>query len=235
MTRLTPLGVDPSRPEGLAEAYALGAGDLVKDARFLDEQLFSDRTGHYILTLHAIELALKAFLIGKGYTEESLRSKPFGHDLVELYKAAQSKGLVLATPDADGLIDWINEWHFYSVKIRYEFTKDRQLPTCAVLIPLATEIIQTTLRLANPPPAVQTSVPMPDRVSPLNPDNTPFEVHSVPIGVDPYVYARRLIERGRNASQSDRHYLVERNGVESNLSADEVVTLAATTDTRGAG
>jgi hypothetical protein len=86
-TRLPPLNVNLSTPQGLAQAYALGAGECLADAKFLQEQQpFSDRTGHYIITLHAIELGLKAFLIDKGYTEETLSSKSFGHNLVDSSK-----------------------------------------------------------------------------------------------------------------------------------------------------
>src|ERR1700739_1036338 len=105
ITRLEPLNVDVSMPEGLAKAYALLAGELMADAERLTDG-FSDRTGHFIITLHAIELGLKAFLIKEGYTEETLRSK-FGHDLVALYKAAVDKGLVLETPHTPELIEWI--------------------------------------------------------------------------------------------------------------------------------
>ena len=73
-TRLHATDLDVSTPQGLARAYARGAGGCLADARLLQKHLFSDRTGHYIITLHAIELGLKAFLIDNGYTEETLRS-----------------------------------------------------------------------------------------------------------------------------------------------------------------
>jgi hypothetical protein len=217
-TRLPPIGLDVSTPQGLAMAYAIGGGECLADARRLQEGVFSDRTGHYIITLHAIELGLKAYLISKGYTEESLRSKPFGHDLVELYKAAKAKGLVLTTPNADELIEWINEWHCHGVKIRYEFTEERALPMCETLFPLASEIIQET---ALPAPAIV------DRVSPLNTDDTVFEVHSVGLQTDAFAYARELVERDRKFSRPDRRYFIElKNGDRVTLSADEVVTRA---------
>lgn len=143
-TRLPAINLDVSTAQGLARAYAIGAGECLADARVLQKNLFSDRTGHYIVTLHAIELGLKAFLIDKGYTEETLKARPFGHDLVELHKAAKQQGLILTTPHAEALIDWINEWHNRGVKIRYEFTEQRELPMCETLFPLAEEIIQKT-------------------------------------------------------------------------------------------
>jgi hypothetical protein len=143
MTRLSPLNVDVSTQQGLAQAYALGAGEFLADSLRLQDG-FADRTGHYVITLHAIELGLKAFLISKGNAEETLRAKPFGHDLVELHKVAKANGLVLTTANADALIEWINEWHCHGVKIRYEFREERKLPTCEALYPLAKEIIQKT-------------------------------------------------------------------------------------------
>jgi hypothetical protein len=217
-TRLVPIGLDVSTPQGLAMAYAIGAGECLADARHLQEQVFSDRTGHYIITLHAIELGMKAFLISKGYTEETLRSKPFGHDVVELYKAAKAKGLVLATPNAGELIEWINEWHV-TAWIRYEFTEERALPTSETLFPLASEIIQKT---ALAPSAIV------DRVFLLDADDTVFEVHSVAIGTDPFAYTRGLVERDRKRSRPDRRYVIElKDGDRLTLSADEIVAHAA--------
>lgn len=95
---------------------------------------WSDRTGQYIITFHAIELGLKAFLIAAGL-------KPWGHDLVALYKEAKTNGLVLSTPYVDEQIAWINEWHCQGVRIRYEFTTQRTLPLCKTLFSLAEEII----------------------------------------------------------------------------------------------
>ncbi len=220
-TRLPPLNVDVSTPQGLAHAYAIGAGECLKDAQVLQEQTFSDRTGHYIITLHAIELGLKAFLISKGYTEEILSSRPFGHDLVELLKAAIAKGMVLTTPKADALIACVNEWHCKDVKIRYEFTKERSLPMCKVLIPLATEIIQKT---ALPATAIV------NRVSSLNVDGTVFEVHSVGLNTHPYIYARWLVELDRKRSKPNNRYLLDlKDGNSLTLSGDEIITRAIAT------
>jgi hypothetical protein len=220
-TRLPPLNIDVSTPQGLAHAYALGAGECLKDAQVLQEQLFSDRTGHYIITLHAIELGLKAFLISNGYSEETLSARPFGHNLVALLNAAKTKGMTLITPDAEGLIETINEWHCKDVKLRYEFTKQRTLPMCAVLIPLAIEIIQKT---SLPATAIV------DRVSSINPDNTVFEVHSVGLNTDPYIFAHWLVKLDRKRSKSGNRYLVElKDGNSFSLSADEIVRRAVAT------
>ena len=89
-TRLPPIGIDPSTPEGLAKALAIGAGECLKAALELDEG-FPDLTGEYIVTFHAIELGLKAFLINNGMSEKALSKAPYGHDLVSLYNAAKAR------------------------------------------------------------------------------------------------------------------------------------------------
>jgi hypothetical protein len=73
---------------------------------------------------------------------------------------------------------------------------------------------------------------VPDRVFILNTNGTTFEVHSVPLLDDAYVYARSLVERDRRESKPDRRYEIERRGVKSAHSADEVVALASRAKTR---
>src|SRR5271166_4044659 len=97
--RLT-TGIDPSTRDGLSRAFAHGAIECLEAARQLDKG-FPDLTGEYIVTFHAIELGLKAFLIRHGVTETRLRSKPYGHDLVKLYEAARQHGMSLDLPDVD--------------------------------------------------------------------------------------------------------------------------------------
>jgi hypothetical protein len=220
-TRLPPINLDVSTPQGLAKAYAIGAGEILADARALNENQFSDRTGHFVITMHAIELGLKAFLIARNYTEETLRHRPYGHNLAELLKTAKAEGLILTTPYADELVEWINEWHYDDVKIRYQFAEERSLPMCEVLFPLASEIIQKT---ALPPKAIV------DRVFSINPDGTIFEVHSVGLKTHPYVYARWLVELDRKRSKSNNRYLVDlKDGSSFAVSGDEVIRRAAAT------
>ena len=73
--------------------------------------------------------------------EKKLNS--YGHDLNRLYKIAVELGLSLDEPNAIDLIAWINEWH-QTVKIRYEFTIERELPACSGLVSLADAIIAAT-------------------------------------------------------------------------------------------
>lgn len=50
----------------------------------------------YVLLYHAVELALKAYLLRQGMSEEVLRSKKFGHNLKKLLKEAVRRGLTLS-------------------------------------------------------------------------------------------------------------------------------------------
>jgi hypothetical protein len=142
-TRLPPFGLDTSTPGGQAKALAIGASECLKGAMDLDWG-FPDLTGEYILTFHAIELGLKAFLVSRG-----IAPRPFGHNLVRLYEAARQHGLSINIPDADDMLAWINEWHCDGVKIRYEFTTPRHLPMCSMLFPLAEAIISITGKVPN--------------------------------------------------------------------------------------
>lgn len=141
-TRLV-IGIDASTPDGLSQALAIGAGECLMGAKTLDKA-FSDLTGEYILTFHAIELGLKAFLIKCWLSEEELRKKKFGHDLDRLYDEAVKRGLSLNVENAEKLLVWVNEWHNEGVKIRYQFIGERTLPICATLFPLVEAIISAS-------------------------------------------------------------------------------------------
>ena len=53
--------------------------------------------GQYVLTFHALELALKSFLAGRGVSDVELRNK-YKHDLDKLYEEACKHGLTLNSP-----------------------------------------------------------------------------------------------------------------------------------------
>lgn len=141
--RIPPIGIDLSTSDGLAKSIAIGAAECLKGARDLDAG-FSDLTGEYILTFHAIELGLKAFLIKQGLSEKRLSKKPYGHNLVGLYEESKARGLKLDFADVDEMLIWINEWHNDGVKIRYKFNSERTLPMCVTIFPLAEAIIAAT-------------------------------------------------------------------------------------------
>jgi len=56
----------------------------------------------YLLFYHAMELALKAYLIRQGVSEQDL-TKKFSHDMKKLVNAAVSRGLTLP-PGSQGMI-----------------------------------------------------------------------------------------------------------------------------------
>jgi hypothetical protein len=62
----------------------------------------------YFLFCHSIELVLKAYLLSRGATTNSLR-KP-GHDLTKLFLACERKGLTLDGDDVRRL-NWLAEPH----------------------------------------------------------------------------------------------------------------------------
>jgi hypothetical protein len=129
---------DTSTPEGLRHAIWCGAGEFYNVAL---RAMPADSAPQYFLIFHAIELALKAFLIGKGLTTAKLKKPPFGHNLVKLYEIAQKHGLRLPVADVDKFLAWINEYHDRDALIRYEFTTTRTLPMVEVLSPIVAALI----------------------------------------------------------------------------------------------
>jgi HEPN domain-containing protein len=140
VVQLAPFGRRLSTPAG---RFQLEASRSLSAARTLEAHHPKNETPHYIVLFHAIELGLKAFLIKHGIEVKALEKRPYRHDLSALYKEAVRHGLSLSDPNAAGLIDWINEWH-EKPKLRYDFDTVRELPTCAVLAPLAEAIIEAS-------------------------------------------------------------------------------------------
>ena len=64
----------------LSTSFRHGATEFVFGAEALENNRLSNSTPEYVLILHAIELALKAFLAKQGFTANKLR-KEYGHDL----------------------------------------------------------------------------------------------------------------------------------------------------------
>lgn len=62
----------------------------------------------------------------------------------------------------------------------------------------------------------------PDRVSFLMSDNTPIEVHSVPLGRDPFLYARELLHRQLIRAVQPPRCLIEQGGQRQILTAMEI-------------
>ena len=129
-------------PASHRKAFVIGAGDCLDAAERMSRE-FGDRTPEKILTFHALELGLKAFLVSQGYRPATLAKRPFGHDLDQLFLEAKSLGLQLQYAEADYIIEWINEWHDGGAKIRYDFISQRDLPMGSTIFPLAAEIIRS--------------------------------------------------------------------------------------------
>ena len=138
-TRLV-IGIDPNTNDGRSKAFRYGAGECLIGAQKLDAG-FPDLTGEYILTFHALELGLKAFLAKHGLTNEQLRKKPFSHNLVNLYNEACKRGLSISLPNIEDTIAWINEYHDQGSLLRYDFTNARELPMCTTLFPIVEAIL----------------------------------------------------------------------------------------------
>src|SRR5262245_10855037 len=65
-----------------------------------------------LLTAHAVELCLKAFLLSRGWSPE--RAKSLGHDLASAWKAAAGEGLRIpvAVPYWCELLDSIHSYPY---------------------------------------------------------------------------------------------------------------------------
>jgi hypothetical protein len=136
-----PIGF-PDTAEGRAKALSDGASECLYAAKILDSD---DRahTGEYILTFHALELALKAFLAKTGVSDDDLQYD-YGHKLPDLYKEACSRGLTISFPNIEFTLDWIQQYHGRGSLLRYEFRKIRQLPLCNTLFPLVEGILSAS-------------------------------------------------------------------------------------------
>jgi hypothetical protein len=61
-----------------------------------------------------------------------------------------------------------------------------------------------------------------NRVSTLKEDNSPLEVFSVPLGVNPYAYAKRMAQRN-SVSSAVQNYLIESNGRKEKISREALL------------
>ena len=107
------------------------------------DAVFKDQTPSYILTFHALELALKAFLAKNGLTNNELW-KTHGHDLDSLYGEARKRGLSISFPNVAVTIEWVNEYHDKGALLRYDFENPRALPMCETLFPIVEAILVAT-------------------------------------------------------------------------------------------
>jgi len=138
------LDIDASTPQGLSKAFRHGAFECLLNAEALMESNTANLTGHYIVTLHAIELGLKAFLAKNGLTADELSKKPYGHDLVALYSEAVRRGLTVAVPNIDKTLEYLNRYHNKGATLRYVFAHRRELPLCSDLLPIISALVNAS-------------------------------------------------------------------------------------------
>jgi hypothetical protein len=129
---------DLDTDEGRGKAFRQLAGECLGGAQALSAH-YPHSIGQYILTAHALELALKAFLAKTGFSDKQLRKKPLGHNLAKLYEAASKQGLSLSVYGASTNIQWMGEYH--SAPLRYEY-RTRELPSCNVFFPIVEVILE---------------------------------------------------------------------------------------------
>lgn len=84
------LALDPRDKNPEATEYHVNATLLMQDVEALKGRPFS--AGAYILLIHALEMALKSYLLCNGFTKQQLE-RNFGHKLSLLYAEAIAKGL----------------------------------------------------------------------------------------------------------------------------------------------
>ena len=113
--------------------------------------------GRYILTAHALELGLKAFLAKQGVTKKELAKKPYEHNLDHLYREAVKHDLKLEEhgldpgfiPDVKPTIAKLNEY-WKSALLRYDIELIKQLPNCAGLFPIIDALLAASKSTARP-------------------------------------------------------------------------------------
>jgi hypothetical protein len=136
---------DLTTSAGIASAYKSLATEINNAAR---SSSFPDSTAQHILVFHAIELALKAYLIHSGgFDQQQLAGRKFSHNLINLYNEATKNGLnINDINDREELIKWSNEYHDKGL-IRYDIENLRNLPKCEILFPLVDAILKPHQRL----------------------------------------------------------------------------------------
>jgi hypothetical protein len=96
------------------------------------------------LLSHAVELALKAFLLSQGvpdgWGEGELKHPAVRHDLVRLHDLALAHSFVASGPHFDEVVDWLGPFH-RGHAFRYRQTGAVELPTPARVAALLAPVI----------------------------------------------------------------------------------------------
>jgi hypothetical protein len=99
----------------------------------------------YYLYVHAIELALKAALRARGMTVRELRSKKYGHDLMQLVSACRKRRLASRLrlgKRREAILSVLNEMSCEQ-EFRYIKTGSKALPTLESLRALASRLLDS--------------------------------------------------------------------------------------------
>jgi len=111
----------------------------------LREDQFGFSSPLYFLFGHAIELALKAFLLARGTPYNTLRFKPYAHDLSALLKEARRRRLgslcKLSKQDV-GLIHLLNA-QYATKRFEYIVTGSYTVPAPDVLFVVAAKLVKS--------------------------------------------------------------------------------------------
>lgn len=142
MTRA--IAIDPRVKNPRAHEMHAHARSFVQDADLIHNPA---STARIILQIHAIELALKAWLHEHGVSIEELRRK-YGHNLDELVSEAKKKGLTLSEGDAEQVITRLNAAGDEAA-LRYNF-EFHNLPMFTDITRMARAIVNDT-KLPLPP------------------------------------------------------------------------------------
>lgn len=132
----------------LKKAKDFFLGGLVTDKIFVQKEeqqiIAPHQTGNtlipYYLYCHAIELALKAFLMVKGFSDEEL--KDIGHKIELAFNTAKERGLskvVTFSSDEETIISWIG--NYYKAKVfEYLITGYYELPELSAVYSLGKKL-----------------------------------------------------------------------------------------------
>jgi hypothetical protein len=126
---------DLSTDRGRSGAFHLIAHDCLRGAQALHANS-PNSSGEYILTAHALELALKAFLAKFSFSDKQLE-KSFRHNLAKLYEESRKLGLSILPDGAETNIQWIGEYHSGPLRYEYEST----LPPCDAFFDLVESVL----------------------------------------------------------------------------------------------
>jgi HEPN domain-containing protein len=136
MTSTQPIET-PRSNEHVAIRFIHDAETFANAAKSLsDFRTFGPR---YYLFCHAIELALKSYILASGGDLSELRN--LGHNLVKALKRAKQLGFTPADKDLKLFVDWLNPYH-HNHEFRYPKLGFKRVPRAEDLIP----VIEGTLK-----------------------------------------------------------------------------------------